>query len=55
VYNTLGQEVATLVNEYQDAGYRTVEFNASHLQSGLYFYRLTAGNFTEIKKMILMK
>lgn len=55
VYNALGQEVAVLVNEYQSVGYKTVEFNASQLPSGLYFYRLTAGSFTDIKKMILVK
>ena len=55
VYNALGQTVATLVNGQMNAGRHTVNFNAANLPSGLYFYRLTAGDFTAIKKMILMK
>jgi photosystem II stability/assembly factor-like uncharacterized protein len=55
VYDLLGKEVATLVNEVQEAGYRTVQFDASQLTSGLYFYRLTAGQFTAMKKMVLLK
>ena len=55
VYNTLGQAVAKVVNEYQSAGYKSVDFDATALPSGLYFYRLTAGKFTDVKKMILAK
>jgi hypothetical protein len=55
IYNVLGQVVATLVNEYQSAGYKSVEFNANALSSGIYFYRLDAGTFTDIKKMMLIK
>ncbi len=55
VYNLLGNEVATLVNEFRPAGYYEVTWNASNLMSGVYFYRIQAGNFTEIKKMILLK
>lgn len=55
VFNILGKEIATLVNGEQDAGNYTVEFDASTLKSGVYFYRLEAGSFTETKKMILMK
>jgi len=55
VYNILGAEVATLMNGYQDAGYKSTEFNASQLPSGIYYYRLTAGDFTDIKKMLLIK
>ncbi|MFI5252768.1 MAG: T9SS type A sorting domain-containing protein [Bacteroidota bacterium] len=55
VYNMLGQEVATLVDEVQDAGYRTARFDGSNLSSGVYFYRLVAGGFSDFKKMILVK
>ncbi len=61
VYDVLGNEVATLVDEYREAGRYEVEFNAvgTHrgvsLPSGIYFYRLTAGSFTEVKKMVLTK
>jgi hypothetical protein len=55
VYDVLGNEVATLVNEEKPAGDYEVEINAKGLASGIYFYRLSAGNLTEIKKMILIK
>ncbi len=55
VYNSIGKEVATLVNGMQEAGNHKVQFNSSNLSSGIYFYRLTSGNFTQIKKMILYK
>ena len=55
VYNTIGEEVQTLVNENQSAGTYNLDFNASNLPSGLYFYSLTSGNFTQTNKMILMK
>ena len=55
IYNVLGQVVVTLVDELQTSGYKTVEFDASRLPSGLYFYRLQAGTFTSIRKMMLMK
>lgn len=55
VYNVLGKEVATLVNEEKPAGIYEVEFNASGLSSGVYFYQLNAGSFTETKKMILLR
>ncbi len=55
VYDVLGKEVATLVNEYKPRGRYEVEFDASHLSSGVYFYQLRAGEYVEIKKMILMK
>ena len=55
VYNMLGQEIATLVNGYQTANTYKVNFNASGLSSGVYFYKLSSGNNEMIKKMVLMK
>lgn len=55
VYDVIGREVATLVHGYQEAGFRSAEFNASKFPSGVYFYRLQAGNFSDVKKMLLMK
>lgn len=55
VYNVIGQQVATLVNETMETGFHTVNFNASSLSSGIYFYKLTAGNFSSVKKMMLLK
>jgi len=55
VYNSLGQKVQTLVDQKQDAGIYTVSFNASLLASGVYYYKLNTGTFTQINKMILMK
>jgi hypothetical protein len=55
VYDMLGREVATLVNEVKSAGYYSVDFNASALSSGIYFYRITAGAFTQSKQMMLIK
>lgn len=55
VYNSIGQHVATLVNESKPAGTYQVGFDGANLSSGIYFYKLTSGNFTETKKMILMK
>jgi hypothetical protein len=56
VYNMLGKEVASILNrERREAGSNTAIFTAPHLASGAYFYRLTAGGFTETKKMLLMR
>ncbi len=55
VYDVLGNEVATLVDEYRPAGRYEVEFNARKLSSGVYFYRLQAGSFVETKKMVLLR
>jgi hypothetical protein len=55
VYDILGREVATLVNKQQKAGNYEVTFNALNLTSGVYFYRLKSGGFTQSKKMILLK
>jgi hypothetical protein len=55
VYDVLGNEVATLVDEYKPAGSYEVDFSANKLSSGIYFYKLTAGSFVETKKMILIR
>ncbi|MBU1678303.1 MAG: T9SS type A sorting domain-containing protein, partial [Bacteroidetes bacterium] len=55
LYNSIGQEVATLVNGQMEAGNHTVQFNASTLSSGVYFYKIESGKFSSIKKMILLK
>ncbi len=55
VYDALGKEVATLVNEEKPAGSYEVEFNAAELSSGIYFCKLQSGSFVETKKMILLK
>ena len=51
----LGREVSTLINEEQQPGVYEVEFDASNLSSGIYFYKITAGNFSETKKLVLLK
>jgi len=55
IYNALGEEVMKLANEEKEAGRYSVEFNATSLPSGIYFYRLQAGEFVETRKMVLMK
>ena len=55
VYNALGQQVAELVNQHQSIGKYSVKFNASNLPSGVYIYRLHAGEFSSTEKMILTK
>ena len=60
IYDVLGNEVATLVDEYKPAGIYEVEFNGhsdegQNLSSGIYFYRLEAGSFVETRKMIYLK
>ncbi|HPS64372.1 MAG TPA: T9SS type A sorting domain-containing protein, partial [Ignavibacteria bacterium] len=55
VYDMLGREVASLINEFKQAGYYSMDFNASGLSSGVYFYKLQANDFTDIKKMVLIK
>jgi WD40 repeat protein len=55
ILNTIGEEVTVVLNEERESGFHKVEFNAENLPSGIYFYRLQAGNFIETKKMVLMK
>jgi hypothetical protein len=55
VYDVLGRQVATLIDEKQSAGVYDVPYNARFLSSGMYFYRIEAGTFTDVKKMMLLK
>jgi hypothetical protein len=55
LYDILGREIKVLINEEQDAGHYNIEFNAGNLASGIYLYKLKAGDFVETKKMVLMK
>ncbi|MBI5476009.1 MAG: T9SS type A sorting domain-containing protein [Ignavibacteriales bacterium] len=54
-YNILGEEIATLVDEMKDAGYKSVTFDGSNLPSGIYFVRMNAGSFNDVKKIVLAK
>lgn len=55
LYNILGQELRTLVNEYKESGVHTINFDASDLKSGMYLYKLETGSFTQTRKMTLIK
>lgn len=55
VMNSIGEEIAVLVNQLQEQGYHEIDFNATKLSSGIYFYSLQAGDFKQTKKMILIK
>jgi 1,4-alpha-glucan branching enzyme len=55
IYDMLGREIRTLVNEFQQNGSHSITFDASHLSSGVYFYRIQSGSFIETKKMLLLK
>jgi hypothetical protein len=55
VYDALGKEIAVLFNEIKPAGKYSIEFNGSNLSSGIYFYKLESGDFSETKRMILLK
>ncbi|MCU0343316.1 MAG: T9SS type A sorting domain-containing protein, partial [Ignavibacterium sp.] len=55
IYNLLGQEIKTLVNEFKESGVHTINFDASELNSGLYIYKLQAGSFVQTRKMTLVK
>ncbi|MBU1651730.1 T9SS type A sorting domain-containing protein, partial [bacterium] len=55
VYNLRGQVVATVIDGFRDAGYHEVSFNAENLSSGIYFFRLDAGKFSDQGKLVLLK
>ena len=55
VYDALGKQVAALVNQKQNAGNYNINFDGSNLPSGIYYYKLSAGNYSDTKKMILLK
>jgi hypothetical protein len=55
IYDVLGNEISTLVNEFKPAGFYEVDYNADKLTSGVYFYKIEAGKFVQTKKMILLK
>jgi hypothetical protein len=55
VYDALGRKVQTLLNREMSEGYNETLFNAANLSSGIYFYRITAGKFSETKKMLLFR
>jgi hypothetical protein len=55
IFDLLGKKVFTLVNEKQPAGYYRMEFDASDLVSGIYFYQINAGNFVRTRKMIVLQ
>ena len=55
LFNIRGQRVSVLLDEKREAGYQSIQFDADQLASGVYFYRLEAGSYVDVKKMILMK
>ncbi len=55
VLNTLGQQVATLVEGEMEAGYHNVDFDASHLASGVYLYRLSAGDYIQTRRLVVLR
>ena len=55
VYDLLGKRVAVLVDEDQQAGFKSVRFDAKGLTSGVYYYRITAGRYTEVRKMLVLR
>jgi hypothetical protein len=55
IYDILGREISTLVNDVKNPGFYTVDFDASSFGSGVYFYKIIANDFTDVKRMILIK
>ena len=55
VYNVLGKKVVTLVSDNQNSGYHQVEWDASGFASGVYYYKIKAGDYVDVRKMILLR
>ncbi len=55
IYDVLGEEISVLLNEYKNAGTYNIPFNANELPSGVYFYRIISGRYSETKKMLLLR
>lgn len=55
IYNSLGKEILTLVNELRNSGRYDISFDGTNLPSGIYYYRIKAGNFEAVRKMVLVK
>ncbi len=55
IFDLMGREVATLVNDERSAGFHTISWDASDIATGIYFYRLEANGFTDVKKMLFLK
>jgi hypothetical protein len=55
IYDILGREIATLLDEFRPAGNYEVKFNATGLPGGIYFYQMRTGNYSDTKKMILLR
>ncbi|MDI6804812.1 MAG: T9SS type A sorting domain-containing protein [Bacteroidota bacterium] len=55
VYDVLGREVATLVDEFKEAGYHEVAIDGTNYSSGIYFYRIQSGGFMQLKKMMVVR
>lgn len=55
IYNSIGQLISTITNEFKNAGFHSIIFDGSNLASGVYIYKISAGNYTETKKMLLIK
>ncbi len=55
IYDLLGRKVETIVNEHKQSGYHQITWNSNNISSGIYFYKIHAGEFVETKKMVLLK
>jgi Secretion system C-terminal sorting domain len=55
IYDIVGKEVMTIVNEFKTGGSYIISFNASNLSSGIYYYKMKAGDFEQVRKMVLIK